>query len=280
MPAQTIEDPGLLAPLTTVEGVRWSAQVRDAATGEVLDALTPATVLTTASVGKLFLLLEVAEQLADGRLDPDLVLDVSDDDLIADSGLLQHFRNQSQRVADLALLVGAVSDNLATNVLLRHVGLEATTAQAERRGFADTRLLDQVRDDRPADDPLTLSRGRGDELCALVSEIHQRAEAADPVAAQVRRWLGTDTDLSMVAAAFGLDPLAHVDPDEGLALFNKTGTERGVRIDVGAASGPAGALAYAVLGNWDAAAQPELRGPVLAAMRQVGGRLLARIWAS
>ncbi|HET7303631.1 MAG TPA: serine hydrolase [Segeticoccus sp.] len=273
------EDLGLLAPLTTVDGVQWSAQVRDATSGEVLDELTPDTVLATASVGKLFLLLEVAEQIEDGRLDPDLALEVSEADLITDSGLLQHFRNQSQRVADLALLVGAVSDNLATNVLLRHVGLDATTGQAERRGYADTRLLDQVRDHRAADDPLTLSRGTGQELCDLVTEIHQRAAAADPVAAQVRRWLGTDTDLSMVAAAFGLDPLAHVDPDEGLALFNKTGTERGVRIDVGATSGPAGALGYAVLGNWDAARQPELRGPVLAAMRQVGGRLLARVCA-
>lgn len=278
MLAETTEDLGLLAPLTTVDGVQWSAQVRDAATGEVLDELTPDTVLTTASVGKLFLLLEVAEQVTDGRLDPGLVLDVGDEDLIADSGLLQHFRNQSQCVADLALLVGAVSDNLATNVLLRHVGLDATTAQAERRGLVDTRLLDQVRDHRPADDPLTLSRGTGAELCALVTEIQQQAKAGDPVAAQVRRWLGTDTDLSMVAAAFGLDPLAHVEPDDELALFNKTGTERGVRVDVGAVAGPAGGVSYAVLGNWDASAQPELRGPVLAAMRQVGGRLLARVW--
>ena len=40
-----------------------------------------------------------------------------------DSGIWQHLQAPSLPVADLATLVGATSDNLATNVLLRQVGL-------------------------------------------------------------------------------------------------------------------------------------------------------------
>ena len=47
--------------------------------------------------------------------------------------------------------------------------------------------------------------------------------------------LRLNTDLSMVAAAFALDPLAHVDVDVGVRLFNKTGTDIGTRADVACA---------------------------------------------
>ena len=45
--------------------------------------------------------------------------------------------------------------------------------------------------------------------------------------------LRLNTDLSMVAAAFALDPLAHVGADLGVRLFNKTGTQDGTRADIG-----------------------------------------------
>ena len=53
------------------------------------------------------------------------------------------------------------------------------------------------------------------------------------VSSQVLGWLATGVDLSMVGAAFGLDPLAHAVPDRGISLHNKTGTDAGVRADVG-----------------------------------------------
>lgn len=48
----------------------WSVRITDA-DGSVLAEHTPEVVCLTASVGKLFLLVEVATQLCDGRLSPD-----------------------------------------------------------------------------------------------------------------------------------------------------------------------------------------------------------------
>ncbi|MFL6180352.1 MAG: serine hydrolase, partial [Actinomycetes bacterium] len=84
-------------------------------------------------------------------------------------------------------------------------------------------------------------------------------------------WLALNTDLSMVAGSFGLDPLAHVEPDRGVVLWNKTGTNVGVRCDVGVVSRGQRRLAYAVLANWTPAGErDELRDQVLQAMRAIG----------
>jgi beta-lactamase class A len=88
-------------------------------------------------------------------------------------------------------------------------------------------------------------------------------------------WLAAGSDLSMVAGGLGLDPLAHAAADRGLLLRHKTGTDTGVRADVGLVEGPRAALAYAVLANWEPAAG-DPRDAVLAAMREVGAALRAR----
>jgi beta-lactamase class A len=94
-------------------------------------------------------------------------------------------------------------------------------------------------------------------------------------------WLRPGTDLSMVASAFGFDPLAHVLEDRGLRVINKTGTNRGVRADVGIAEGPARRIAYAVLVNWTEPATPDdrSRDRVLDAMRDIGAALRAAVAA-
>ena len=89
----------------------------------------------------------------------------------------------------------------------------------------------------------------------------------------MRDWLSLGTDLSMVASAFGLDPLAHRDVDRGVVLWNKTGTDGGVRADVGAVRSGARAIAYAVLAEWESGAAPSARDTVLDAMRETGRRV-------
>jgi beta-lactamase class A len=74
----------------------------------------------------------------------------------------------------------------------------------------------------------------------------------------------------MVGSAFGLDPLAHREADRGITLWNKTGTDAGVRADVGVVHGPRRALAYAVLAEWSPTADPALRDRVLAVMGETG----------
>lgn len=253
----------------------WSIRVVDATSGDLLLDHDADRQLRTASVGKIFLLIEAARQLADGRLDGAERLSWREDELVADSGLWHRLGQRELCVADVCTLVGAVSDNLATNVLVRRLGLDAPARTARDLGCRRTALLDRIRTERGPGVPPTTSVGTAAELSGLLVRLHRGEVYGAEVSSRVRGWLAGNTDLSMVAAAFDLDPLAHAEPDRGVALANKTGTISTARIDVGLVSGPAGAVAYAVGANWDDDADP--RDAVLATMRAIGALIRDRV---
>jgi beta-lactamase class A len=252
--------------------VAWGVHVLDPATGAVVAAHRAGQVQRTASLGKVLLLLEVARLLESGELDGSQQLVPRPEDLVADSGLWRHLATAELQVLDCAALVGAFSDNLATNVLLRRVGgARAVEATAVAAGIDDVALHGPVRDVRGPDDPPTLSTGSAAGLARFAARLHRGELVSATVSARVAGWLALNADLSMAAAAFGLDPLCHDEADRGLRLWNKTGTISGVRGDVGVLSGPAATMAYAVLAEWDDRADPSAREEALHGMAQVGG---------
>ena len=263
----------LHAVLLALDDVRWSVKVSDAASGHQLFASGPDTVLPTASVGKVLLLIETARQLESGELEPSVALQRTVEDDVQDSGIWQFMAADRLGVEDLALLVGVLSDNLATNVLLRRVGLASVRRTADRLGLHAVRLHDKVRDRRGPSDPATLSQGSAAEWVDLLARLSAGAVVSAEVSRRVLCWLQSGADLSMVAQPFGLDPLAHATPDRGLRLWHKTGTDDGTRADVGLLAGPAATVAYAALAHWDPAG-PDRRMAVLAAMHAVGRAVL------
>lgn len=255
------------------DGAQVSASVTDLDTGRTLVAIDERIVLPTASIGKILLLVEVSARLTERDFSGYGILDKTPRDAVGDSGIWQHLQAPSLPVADLATLVGATSDNLATNVLLRQVGLDAVRARTESLGLLRTALLDLVRDSRGPDDAPQLSVGSTAELAWLFAAL-ARGEVVDTLtSSRVLGWLSLNADLSMVASAFGLDPLSHRGTDHGVLLVNKTGTDTGVRSEAGVLRGPAGAVAYAASVQFnDSGLAARLR--VLDALRVVGLDLL------
>ncbi|MBX3195800.1 MAG: serine hydrolase [Schumannella sp.] len=255
------------------EGARVSASVMDLDSGRVLVAIDERIVLPTASIGKILLLIEVSARLTERDANAYGILDKTPRDAVGDSGVWQHLQAPSLPIADLASLVGATSDNLATNVLLRQVGLPAVRSRTEELGLLRTALLDLVRDSRGPDDAPQLSVGSTAELMWLFSSL-ARGEVVDNLtSSRVLGWLSLNADLSMVASAFGLDPLSHRGADHGLLLVNKTGTDTGVRAEAGVLRGPRAGVAYAVSVQFhDDGIAARLR--VLDAMRTTGFDLL------
>jgi beta-lactamase class A len=188
---------------------------------------------------------------------------------VADSGLWQHLATPELPVVDAACLVGAVSDNWATNALLDLVGLEAVRARARTLAPGGSMLHDLVRDDRGPRDPPTLSEGCAADWVAVMSGLDAGTVGGPAVSARVLSWLATGVDLSMVASALHLDPLTHTVPDRGVRLWNKTGTDSSARADVGVVRGPAGPVAYAALCTWDRD-DDRPRAAVMTAMRDLG----------
>lgn len=254
--------------------LRWSSCVLST-DGTVVESANADLVLPTASVGKVFLLCEAAQQIIDGRLDPLGPLHRDTGLAVADSGLWQHLAQGRLPLVDVCVLVAAVSDNWATNVLLDTIGLDAVADRAEALGCVASRLEDAVRDARGPDDRPTLSRGTTRELAGTAHRIHRAARGQEdqglaPDAARlVERWLRTGVDLTLVADAFALDPLAHADGAPH--LWNKTGWDEGVRADMGVVASGATSLAYAATLSWqpgDCAADV-----VSAPFRELGARL-------
>ncbi|NQX34790.1 serine hydrolase [Herbiconiux sp. VKM Ac-2851] len=288
-----------------LSGVQVTACAVDLGSGKVLFSVDDHLSVPTASIGKVLLLIEVAARISarDGagtgssgssfdasrpasrprpvRPGPGAealsILNRTANDEIGDSGLWQHLQVPALPVSDLAALIGATSDNLATNVLLRRIGLDTVRARAESLGLRRTLLLDIVREERGPDDAPQLSVGSARELAILFGRLHAGTVVDETTSQLVRGWLSLGTDLSMVAGAFGLDPLAHVGADHGLRLFNKTGTDAGIRSEAGVITGPRGGVSYAVTMRFNDA---ELSGrlAVLEAMRVLGTDFLEYVY--
>jgi beta-lactamase class A len=255
------------------DGAQVSASVVDLDTGRTLVAIDERIVLPTASIGKILLLVEISARLTERDTSGFGILDKTVRDSVGDSGIWQHLQAPSLPVADIATLVGATSDNLATNVLLRQVGLDSVRARTEALGLQRTALLDLVRDSRGPDDAPQLSVGSTAELAWLFASL-ARGEVVDTLtSSRVLGWLSLNADLSLVASAFGLDPLSHRGTDHGVLLVNKTGTDVGVRSEAGVLRGPRSAVAYATSVQFnDSGLAARLR--VLDALRVVGLDLL------
>jgi beta-lactamase class A len=255
------------------EGAQVSANVVDLSTQETLVAIDDRIVLPTASIGKILLLIEISARLSSQDFSGYGILDKSIRDSVGESGIWQHLQAPALPVSDLATLVGATSDNLATNLLLKQVGLEAVRARTESLGLTRTALLDVVRDNRGPDDAPQLSVGSTSELSKLFGQLARGEVIDQPTSQRVTGWLSLNCDLSMVASAFGLDPLSHRMPDHSTLLINKTGSDFGVRAEAGALKGRRAAVSYAVSVQFDDDSL-ERRLRVLDAMRSVGREIL------
>lgn len=252
----------------TVDGIRWSALVQDADTGEVLLSEQPDLVLSTASIGKVFLLHRLLVDVDEGVRSLDEVVTRRPDERIGASGIWNLMHADSLTLYDLGLLVGAVSDNAATNTLCRVVGIERVREHSQSLGYEHSALNDKVRWPIPPGYPELLSHGNATELVRFVRELADGEGLSSASQDVLLQWLGTGADMSMVAQPFSFDPLDHNFSDRDAWLWNKTGTLLSVRSDVGMYMSPERRIAYAVTAQWNRGADP--RDEVLAAMADIG----------
>jgi beta-lactamase class A len=248
--------------------IDWAISIRDAA-GHKVASCNAGGAMKTASIGKLLLLIEVARQCGEGTLSGKEMLARDPTLLVADSGIWQHLHVDALPVQDLCVLIASVSDNVATNALLKRIGLQRLRELSAELGLVHTAVLDYVRDVRGPADPPTFSTGSASELSRLMSQISTKEMVSQAVSERVSAWLATGVDLSMVASAFGLDPLSHATSERNFLIHNKTGTDTRIRADVGTVGRDGFWLSYAVIANWDTA-EPGTVDAALSGMNAIG----------
>jgi len=219
--------------------------------------INPTEELPSASIGKIFILMTVLEQVDRGVLSLDQLVETDETDPVTDSGILQYLSSRSYSIADLCVLVASVSDNRAANQLMNLVGLRATQQISRDLGLVHTQVLDRIRDIRlpgQADAPSCASAGELLKMVNLIAKDDRKITGTH----QLRRWLSLNTDTSMVASSFFFDPLAHAisnqqASDETSTLWNKTGADTTVRADCGSVRLNEDTWTYAALAHWEIA---------------------------
>jgi beta-lactamase class A len=269
----TTEALGALA----LEGAGVSASVIDTSSGKALLAIDDTLVQPVASLGRVLLLIEVAAQLEDGRLHGDRLQRMARDTATG-AGLWQFLQEPTMQVPDLATLVGATADAWAMNALLSTVGIDAVWERAESLGIERTALIDRVRDRRGPDDAPDASVAPTGELSWVMRGLALGEVVDEAVSNRVLGWLSLASDLTLVAGAFGLDPLAHRALDHGLQAVAVTGSSTGVRAEAGILRGPGSSVSYAVTVTFDDASL-QRRLAVVEALRTMGTEVLEAVHA-
>jgi beta-lactamase class A len=194
--------------------------------------------LPSASLIKLPILATFWAAVESGRLDASERVRLPADALrVEGTGVLKALAPGLQPTwSDLATLMVTVSDNVATNLIIDRLGIQAVQAWIDEAGLADTRL------ERRMMDRAAMEAGRGNWTSAADMETLLSAMAAgscvsSQASGAMRRTLEAQQIQDRLPRRLG----------EGVRVANKTGNVADVIHDVGLVTWPAGTLVIAVL---------------------------------
>ena len=192
--------------------------------------------MRSASLIKLFIMVEAFEQMKTAQLLSDTVLSFTESDRVAGSGLLQELpAGTSRTVLELVELMITESDNIATNLLIDLLGMSAINARIRALGCTDTILRRRMMDFAAA------AAGRENttsvtDVVHVLSLLHD-ARCVNPEAdSAMRAILGRQTDRCKIPF---LLPAA-------VTCQNKTGELPGAEHDAGIVLTPQGSYILAI----------------------------------
>jgi beta-lactamase class A len=131
----------VLAPLAKAHQGKVAIAVKNLNTGETytLNADVP---MPTASLCKFPVLIEVYQQVAEGKVKLADPIKVRKEDLVPGSGVLKYLFDPETTITlhDAVRLMIGVSDNTATNLVLDKIGIGATAKRMEALGYPNTKI--------------------------------------------------------------------------------------------------------------------------------------------
>src|SRR5438552_4768545 len=180
-----------LAPLAKEHKGKVAIAVKHLGTGEsyYLHADEP---MPTASLIKLAVMIEVYQQVAEGKVKLTDPVTLHDTDKVPGSGILtDHFSDGATfSLRDAVRLMIVYSDNTATNLVLDKVAIGATTTRMHEWGFPNTRIHAKVfRGSTTSVDPeRTKKFGLGSTTAREMVQILEKLQSGDvatPAARQI-----------------------------------------------------------------------------------------------
>jgi len=207
---------------------------RNLGTGEEISVDGDA-VYATASTIKVPILVELYRQVEAGLTTLDTVLTSSQANHTAGSGILRDLSlGIALRAEDVATLMIVVSDNIATNMLIDHLGLDNINATMAAIGCPETRLVNRIDFDAIGKDAKNLAVTTPRSLARVMELIATDAILTPAACAGILGIMKKQHYRDNVPRYLPFTPYAEeLDAgDNGLRIYNKTGGWTGLRADV------------------------------------------------
>lgn len=208
------------------------------------DAITP-----SASVIKIPILAVMLEEVRAGRFDLDDIGLIKKEDMVGGTGILQsHPSDTSLTWRRLAELMISVSDNSATNAIIRELGMDTINRYLSEWGLEHTRLRREMMDFE--------SQRQGRENTTTPTEMNA-----------VLRRFATDSEFIRILLLCEDDTTLPAGFPDGTRFAHKTGTLTIVRGDAGILLGESPIVVTAFVSGFETIAQAE------AILEQIGHRI-------
>ena len=187
-------------------------------------------IFPTASVIKLPVLLTLMQQVEDGEYSLDDPLMLRRADHVAGSGLLQHLSpGLTMPIRDWAFLMMSISDNLATNVLIDHVGLDEVNDWLDEHDYPDIRLHRKINFNLLKADQKLLGTSTPAALTRMITAVYQQTHVSPAACTEMMRMMNK-VGADRVGRYLPFEPYGSDVPDsEILRLAGKTGSLAGMR---------------------------------------------------
>jgi beta-lactamase class A len=232
--------------------------------------------MRSAGIAKMVLLLEVARRIESGDLTAAETRSRTSIPKMGTLGLWQHFESSRLPINDIALLVASTGDNLATNVLMREIGVDPLTKLIKELGLDSITLTDHDRNVKDAGDVIALFDGSAQDWVLLLNALyHGRLLSAG--CAMTLNWMSHCLDTSMVSDGFTTAALnGGKDAPAVSQSVRMTGSLRGACAEAGIITTSHRDIAYCVMANWepsDEKQEPQVKAEVLEDMRRFGHKI-------
>jgi beta-lactamase class A len=203
--------------------------------------------MPTASLIKLAVMVEVFQQVADGKIKLSDKVTLREEDKVPGSGVLTHYFSAGLTfpLQDAVRLMIAVSDNTATNLVLDKIGIGATAKQMEAWGLPNTKIhAKSFRGSTTSVFPERTKRfGLGSTTAREMLTLLEKLNAGKLVSPDASK-----TMLAILKQCEDKEKFPRFLP-EIVSVAHKTGSVSQARTDAGILSWPGGPVALCVLTN-------------------------------
>lgn len=214
-------------------------------TGEIVAYGNVERPYETASVMKLPVLLEALRQCQAGYHQLDQLVTYTDEDFVKGSGVLQHLTpGLTLSLRDVLTLMIIVSDNLATNIIIRTIGLDRINQLCRDAGLNVTEVRRKISFE--SSDPLGMSSPA--DLIQLLSMTYHHQILDPKYTAVALDILGRQQYNTIITRALPYELLDDNDDEPPwVEVMSKSGSLTGIRNDAGIIKTPWGTYALAIM---------------------------------